>query len=243
MVPMHIFLLFCIFGANFPPIEENEAARLTFAVDGRDSLDDGFAVLVENAMGWAASSEEKAGSVNPAVFLDLVKDPATYRGNELAIAGVIEQQSAAPPPWEYVGEWFVRDTSGTPFVLYVVGESDISAKADIVARARFYKRVDLTGRDGQVRSFATFVTSSSAVESSGFGKSIPLQLLFVPVVVAGALVVFLLSRKKTNQRLQVRDVLLHMDEVIDAVDDASMDLPEDPADALALLHESAEELT
>jgi len=57
------------------------------------------------------------------------------------------------------------------------------------------------------------------------------------------MVVFLLSRKKAGRRLRVRNVSLHIDEVIDAVDDALMDLPDNPADALALLHESAEELT
>jgi len=36
---------------------------------------------------------------------------------------------------------------------------------------------------------------------------------------------------------------MHIDEMIDSADDTMMDLPDDPADALALLHESAEELT
>jgi hypothetical protein len=126
-------------------------------------------------------------------------------------------------------------------VLYVVGETDVPAKADIVARARFYKRVDLTGRDGQVRSFSTFVTSSKAIKSASLGNIIP--LLLVPVVVVGAMVVFLLSRKKPSRRLHVRDVSMHIDAMIDSAGDTLMDLPEDPADALALLHESAEELT
>jgi hypothetical protein len=240
---MHIFLLFCIFGVNFPPLEEGEASRLAFALDGRDSLDDGFAVLVENSKGWLPISGQSTDSVEPTVFLELVEDPAKYRGEELSISGVIEQQSAAPPPWEFVMEWFVRDESGVPFVLYVVGDTDISAKANIVANVRFYKTVDLTGRDGQVRSFATFVTSSKAIKSDALENIFPLPLLLVPVVVVGAMVVFLLSRKKAGRRLRVRNVSLHIDEVIDAVDDALMDLPDNPADALALLHESAEELT
>ena len=243
MVLMHIFLLFCILGANFPPIEESDASRLVFAVDGRDSLDDGFAVLVENSKGWVAGISGETRLVPTAVFLELAMEPAKYRGQEMAISGVIEQQMDSPPPWEFVGEWFVRDSSGTPFVLYVVGETELAAKANIVARARFYKRVDLTGRDGQVRSFATFVTSSKAVKSASLGTIIPHPLLLVPVVVVGAMVVFLLSRKKPSHRLHVRDVSMHIDEMIDSADDTMMHLPDDPADALALLHESAEELT
>ena len=241
MVLMHIFLLFCILGANFPPIEESEASRLVFAVDGRDSLDDGFAVLVENSKGWVAGISDETRLVPTAVFLELAMEPAKYRGQEMTISGVIEQQMDSPPPWEFVSEWFVRDSSGTPFVLYVVGETDVPAKANIVARARFYKRVDLTGRDGQVRSFSTFVTSSKAIKSASLGNIIP--LLLVPVVVVGAMVVFLLSRKKPSRRLHVRDVSMHIDAMIDSAGDTLMDLPEDPADALALLHESAEELT
>ncbi|MBT4584675.1 MAG: hypothetical protein HOC93_06295, partial [Phycisphaerae bacterium] len=126
---------------------------------------------------------------------------------------------------------------------YVVGETDIRAKADIVASTRFYKTVDLTGRDGNVRSFATFVTSSTCITVEELGSIVPLPLILVPIVVIGAMTVFLLSRNKPSRKLLPRHGSPHIDEVIDAVAAVSVDLPDDPADALALLHESAEELT
>ncbi len=243
MVPMHILLLLCIFGANFPPLEASEASRLAFTVDGRDSLDDGFAVLVENVQEWSAESEEKSSSAEPLILSKIVDDPSAYRGEVFTVSGVLEQRSASSPPWEFVEEWFVRDSSGVPFLLYIVGETSVATKMNISANARFYKTIKLTSRDGKARSFATFVTSNLSVSTKRSVGVIPTPLLLVPVVVVGAISVFLLSRKKASRRLRVRDVSLHIDEVIDAVHETSMDLPEDPADALALLHESAEELT
>ncbi len=243
MVPMHIFLLFCIFGANFPPLDESEASRLSFAVDGRDSLGDGFAVLVENVRGVGGDFSPNNEVDEYPIYVDLIENPVKYRGVEFVISGVVEQQSPAPPPWDSVGEWFVRDSDGVPFMLYVVGETDIRAKADIVASTRFYKTVDLTGRDGNVRSFATFVTSSTCITVEELGSIVPLPLILVPIVVIGAMTVFLLSRNKPSRKLLPRHGSPHIDEVIDAVAAVSVDLPDDPADALALLHESAEELT
>jgi len=65
----------------------------------------------------------------------------------------------------------------------------------------------------------------------------------VPVVVVGALSVFLLSRKKTKRSPRIRNLSVDVEDVILAADDLATDLPDDPAKALALLHESAEELT
>ena len=78
MVPMHIFLIFCLFGSNFPPLDESEASRLSYVVDGRDSLGDGFVVLVENARAWKQESTTQKGIAEPADLSEIVANPAAY---------------------------------------------------------------------------------------------------------------------------------------------------------------------
>ena len=243
MVPMHIFLLFCLFGATFPPIDESEASRLSYVVDGRDSLGDGFVVLVENARAWKQESTTQKGIAEPADLSEIVANPAAYRGVEMHVIGVVEQPSAVDPPWNDVQEWFVRDETGSPFVLYVVGPSKVQSMAKISAVARYYKTINLTGRDGKVRTYATFVTSSEAIERHQPLSEISELMLLIPLIAIGGLVVFLLSRKKKSRIPRLRERSLHVEDVICAAQAVATELPDDPAQALALLHESAEELT
>jgi hypothetical protein len=68
-------------------------------------------------------------------------------------------------------------------------------------------------------------------------------MLLIPLIAIGGLVVFLLSRKKKSRIPRLRERSLHVEDVICAVQAVATELPDDPAQALALLHESAEELT
>jgi len=243
MVPIHIFLLFCLFGANFPPLGVEEASRLSAVVDGRDSLDDGFSVLVKNVERWEQSNEGQVGPSETPALSDVMNDPTRYRGDAMQVSGELQQRSTLEPPLEFIEEWFVRGNDGVPFVIYVVGLSQNVSNGQIAVYARFYKTIKLTGRDGTTRLFATFVTSGEAIVQSRDDGIFPMSLLLVPIVVVGALSVFLLCRIKTKRSPRLRKLSVDVEDVILAADDLATDLPDDPAEALALLHESAEELT
>ena len=100
--------------------------------------------------------------------------------------------------------------------------------------------MELTGRDGNVRSYATFVTSTHLVTVRNGVGVFPTSFVLIPLVAFGAVFVFLLSRKRVTHRPHVRDLACHVEDVIDAAEDVATDLPDDPAEALASLHKSAE---
>jgi len=240
---MHIFLLFCLFGANSPPLDDAEATRLSFVIDGRDSLDEGFSVLVENARSWEKVGAGQQSILNTAALAEIVENPTAYRGVLMRISGVVELPTRVDPPWDDVQEWFVRDATGSLFVLYVVGSFDVTSSTKVSANARFYKTIDLRGRDGKVRSFATFVTSGEGIERPQFMSEIPGLLFFIPLFVIGGVLVFLLGRKKKSNSPRLQERACQVEDVMHAAQDVATELPDDPAQALALLHESAEELT
>ena len=240
---MHIFLLFCLFGANFPPLDASEASRLSYVVDGRDSLGDGFVVLVENARTWEQESASQMGMAEPVNLTELVANPTAFRGAQMQISGIVEQPSSVGPPWNDVQEWFVRDETGSPFVLYVVGSSNVPSRSKISAVARFYKTINLTSRDSEIRTYATFVTSNEAIERNQSLRELPELLLLIPLLALGGLTVFFLGRKKKSRTPRLRDRSSNIEDVLCAAQAVATELPDDPAQALALLHESAEELT
>ncbi|MDP7008378.1 MAG: hypothetical protein QGI78_02300 [Phycisphaerales bacterium] len=239
MAQIQFFLLFCLIGGHFPPLDGADQERLSCTVDGRDSLDEGFAALVENCRGWEQSNTNVFDDI---ALEKLIANPTLHRGVETSVSGIVEQRSTLPPPWDSVEEWFVRDFTGVPLVLFVVGETQFDSKIQMKARARFYKTMQLTGRDGKTRTFAAFVTSIEAVKSIAFERTFFTPLVFVPVVCVGGVVVFLLNRTKSKRPTRVRTIQLHANEVILAAEEAATDLPDDPAEALALMHESAEEV-
>ncbi|MDP6541545.1 MAG: hypothetical protein QGF07_02060, partial [Phycisphaerales bacterium] len=98
----------------------------------------------------------------------------------------------------------------------------------------------LKGRDDIVRSFVSFVTSSNGVTTKNNSFAIPIPLLLLPVVGIGAFFVFILSRRSPKRKLQVHNLSSFTDDVIDAASHVATDLPDDPAEALASLHKSAE---
>jgi hypothetical protein len=198
---------------------------------------------VKNVERWEQSNEGQVGPSETPALSDVMNDPTRYRGDAMQVSGELQQRSTLEPPLEFIEEWFVRGNDGVPFVVYVVGLSQNVSNGQIAVYARFYKTIKLKGRDGTIRLFATFVTSGEAIVQSRDDGIFPMSLLLVPVVVVGALSVFLLSRKKTKRSPRIRNLSVDVEDVILAADDLATDLPDDPAKALALLHESAEELT
>ena len=239
MIPLHIFLLFGMIEPNIPILAPVEVERLSYALDGRDSLDDGFAVLVEHVRQWDWQAPLEDGMELQVNLAEIVSDPVAFRGSAMFVSGEIEQQSTVPS-WNRVEEWFVRDATGTPFVLYVVGDTQLSNRSSIMAYARFYKTMALTGRDGRDRSFPAFVTSGQAVVARHESDAIPLPLILIPIITLGAMVVFLLGRNRAGTSLRIRELPIHPEDVLRAAEDAATDLPDDPAEALAVLHECAE---
>lgn len=239
MIPLQIFLLFGIIESNIPILSPGEVERLSYAMDGRDSLDDGFTVLVEHVRQWDWQVMVEDQLEQQLALTEIVSDPEAFRGSAMFVSGEIEQQSTVPS-WNRVEEWFVRDATGIPFVLYVVGDPQPSDRSSIMAYARFYKTMVLTGRDGRDRSFPTFVTSDQAVVIRQDSFVIPLPLVLIPIIALGAIVVFLLGRNRAGTSIRLRELPIHPEDVLHAAEDAATDLPDDPAEALAALHECAE---
>ncbi len=240
MVPLHFLLLFGLIESNIPPLSPQAIERLELTVDGRDAKGVGFRVLVDHAEQWRMHSSEGQISVDPWDLKSLLADPSHFRGDLLTVHGTIEQQSILPAPWNHVQECFLRDAKGIPFILYVVGDFQQSNRSNIMAQARFYKTIDLKGRDDIVRSFVSFVTSSKVVTTKNNSFAIPIPLLLLPVVGIGAFIVFILSRRSPKRKLLVHNLSSFTDDVIDAASHVATDLPDDPAEALASLHKSAE---
>ena len=86
------------------PLSTTQQSRLSTVVDGLDSRGDGFEVLIEDVSSWNEVSFE----VSKPPIKAMLNDPETYRGNTFVLEGVVEQAAPLGPPWDYIGEWFVR---------------------------------------------------------------------------------------------------------------------------------------
>ena len=219
-----------------PALSEVDQIRLEATADGRDSLGEGFATLVENSHLWQVQND---GAEAPDLRV-LRESPAMFRGGVFVVNGVLQQQAQLDSPWEEVSEWFVRDVDGIPFTLYVVGEIDMAIGSTIVSTARFYKTMSFEGRDKQLRLYPAFVTPAvaiSPVSSSSASYSI---LLIIPFLGIASIVVFVLARSSVRKSHRSRIAQVQTDDVLDAISESSSMLSDDPAKALELMYDRTE---
>lgn len=231
-------LILGILLAAVPPLTDAELARLRTADDGTDRRGAAFAALVEHVARWTPAAA--GGDDLPAPDLDaLLADPDAHRGRPFRAAGVIQQQVPLAYPYEHVGEWFVRDAAGRPFVVYVCGLDAAGAFRDgraVAVTARFYKRVEATARDGRPRRYAAFVGAFPRPDPARRAGRARLWLVTAPVAVM--LVVFLLLL--LYARRGGKPVRARRAAAAPWVDPGDEPLPDDPAEALAELRRRAE---
>lgn len=225
--------------AAIEPLTNDQRVRLATAFDGRDHQEAAFVALVENVRLWTPGVGDAPIRLQPDLTA-MLADPEAYRGSLCQIAGRVQQQTPLSALYEGVTEWFIRDESGRPILVYVVdheGDPTISDGQAVVLHARFYKRVDAIARDGVARSYPAFV---GALPSRPVAADAALSgVLVVVIPVAVLLVIFLLlmmyvRRNRAERRLR-RPVIGERPEV-----DESPALPDDPADALNEMRRRAE---
>ncbi len=219
------------------PIDENTRNRLQTVVDGPDTRGEGFAALVGHVQTW----EGTATSAVPPEMQSIIERPAKYRGGLFHISGKIELIEQLQSPWQGVCELFVRDQSGTVFGVYVVGGSHFSLKQTIQAPALFYKNISIEGRDQQLRSYPTFITEHGVLLTANDGGLPEGALLALPLLGVIAFLAYLFFRMTKSKKNIRHRVTIKTQEVLDAAQEVSGDLPEDSSEALAVMYEQSKE--
>ncbi len=210
--------------------------RLSTVVDGPGTLCEGFAALVEDVGTW----DSDIIAHNEADFEGILGDPTNARGIVFALEGTAAQGTTLAPPWSGIEEWFIRDKAGSLFCLYVVGESQLAVGTKLRLPARFYKTIEMEGRDKRFRMYPTFVTSSIVIPALAVSSESPFLLLLLPMILIGGFVVFLLSRIGGKNTYPSSRTSIETEEVLDAVNEHIGELPEDSSQALAVMYEQSE---
>lgn len=222
-----------------PPLTEDQRVRLATAFDGRDHQEAAFVALVENARIWTTGIGDAPVRLHPNLET-MLNNPDPYRGTLCRITGRIQQQTPLSAPYEGVTEWFVRDDSGRPILVYVVDHESNPAFTDgqaVIVHGRFYKRVDEISRDGVSRRYPAFVGALPSRPGSADAALGGMVVVIIPVAVL--LVVFLVLmlyvRRNRAERPRRRPVFDERYEV-----DGSLGLPDDPVEALSEMRRRGE---
>lgn len=223
-----------LLAALIPPLDAGERGRIETAVDGRDHREEAFVAMVEHVRRWAPGPHDAAIRIEPDPAA-LVADPDASRGDLCRLRGRIAQRTALARPVGGVEEWFVRDASDRPMVVYVVDlDPQFAAREGdaIEIDARFLKRMDFTARDGDPRSYAAFV-GRFPVRRAAPGTwvlAVPVAIMLITFV--GLLVYARAGRRPSRSHRGAGASPVEVD------DDGR--LPDDPVDALAELRRRAD---
>ncbi|MEM7228310.1 MAG: hypothetical protein AAF432_05765 [Planctomycetota bacterium] len=236
-----MFALMTAILAAITPLTDDQRTAIDTAVDDRDHRDSAFVSLLETAHTWTP------GPGSAAVRLDvdvtaLLADPDAHRGVVHRIEGVLQDSELLPEPYANVAVWYLRLDSGEPVAVYVtdrVALPDDGERVEVFAR--FYKRLGGTDRRGQSSSWAAFIGNHPVMLPGPTGTTIR-----TPVIVTGAVAVMfvvfgallVLARRSHAAQAGSRPGGGTTDRDWDG-DDPS--LPDDPAEALAVLRARAKE--
>ncbi len=231
-------LIMCLiwFPVGNSQLDQSIEERLKTVVDGPDTLGEGFAALIEDVRGW----KEDFIPANRAQTRRIMEDPARARGLLFSLQGTAEQGTPLAPPWGGVEEWFVRDANGDLFCIYIVGESQPSQGMQLSIPARFYKTIEMEGRDKRLRMYPTFVTSSIVIPALAVSSEVHLLFPLLAMVLLGGFIVFLLSRSGGKNKYRSRRLSIETEEVLDAANEHVGELPEDSSKALGVMYEQSE---
>ncbi len=217
--------------AAIEPLTDDQRVRLATAFDGRDHQEAAFVALVENTRLWTPGVGDSPIRLQPDLTA-MLGDPESYRGSLCQIAGRVQQQTPLSALYEGVTEWFVRDESGRPILVYVVGHEGDPTIGDgqaVVLHARFYKRVDDIARDGVSRSYPAFVGAwpSRPVAADAALSGVLVVVIPVSVLLVIFLLLMLYVRRNRAERRLGRPGIGERPDM-----DESPALPDDPVDAL-----------
>lgn len=227
------------FGEGILPLDEIGKTRLSSVVDGLDSRGEGFAAIIEHVQDWdwvpqAFTEPDRTKVLN---------QPDIFRGELFEVSGIVESITPLPAPWKGISELFVRDTAGDVFGLYVAGSFDGKTKQQVQTPAIFYKTISIEGRDNQNRLYPMFVTSKLVLQTTMTNAEIPTSLLALPLICFVAFIYYYFFKMSKNKKRQQRSQHIHIQtqEVLNAVQETSGELPEDSSSALAMMYEQTEE--
>lgn len=226
--------------ASISPLTEDQRTALDTAFDGRDHQEAAFTALVENVRSWTEGIGDAAIRLEPD-YQAMLENPEQYRGELCKITGKLQQHNPLPGLNKGIGEWFVRDSSSRPILVYIVKNIDDQTFRDgqsVEIIARFYKRVDAIAKDGEEYSYPAFVGAFPESPSAAIGSANnPMLVLAIPVAVG--LLVFLILlvytrriRRNSGKPCRRSTESLMMDE--------DVSLPKDPAEALTKLKRQGE---
>lgn len=238
-------LFFCAFACSVmlgaDGLTDDRRERLATAHDGGDFREEAFFALVEHFREWdgALPTEPMRLYFQPDA---MTADPDSLRGELCLVLGRLEQRTPLPTPYDVGEEWFIRDRSGQPVIVYVVGVDGArfteGQKLRVVSR--FYKRVDAQARDGVVRQYAAFVGARPQRIHYEDPRA-PVELIVVPVgVLFGGFVLLWLYVRRQRRGVPVRGRLTGIDNDGSSMADSGGSLPENPVEALAELKRRAD---
>lgn len=235
-----------LFIAAIPPLTNEQVARVSGAADGADYHDEAFLALVENARQWTEGLGDAPIRLNPNLQA-MTQDPAAFRGELCRASGTLQQMTRLAPPYQDVNEWFVQTSDGQAVIAYVVGMDQSSRFIELQVvelDARFYKRMELTSRDGVKRNYPALVGAfprSSTPPLQGVSRSSVIAGLVVlmAVIFVGVLLWARKSGGGRRGRLGVQNSGSSFAPGVWSVDDDAP-LPDDPGQALAELKRRAE---
>ena len=221
-----------------PPLTDDQRVRLETAYDGRDHQEAAFVALLENARRWTGGLGEAPVRLHPDLEA-MLGEPQAYRGELCRIAGRLEQQARLPIPYQGVTEWFVRDEAGRPILVYVDGlalDHPVREGRQVTIIARFYKRIDGVGRDGEPHRYPAFVGALPSFVAAGEGSWLVLWAVAVPVGIMFLIFLILVVLARSRDRRRPHPVRSGSAATVEAWEP----LPDDPAEALAELRRRAE---
>ena len=246
---MAIFFLPLQVTSQFPGLfSAEQVEQLQAARDDQEIGESAFAVLVEVANHQDQSVNHSESTLVASDHSMILKDPARFRGQQFQLNGTLVMNTdvtrplGLKPGTRAIEEWVIRSDQGIPFIVYVLhdGNRSSSVGQSVRLNGRFYKRLLIQARSGEMKNYLAFVSPGPTRISRPPGLTAEHAWgIVVLVVFLGAifLFVFVVTRRARRAREPINARVGH--DLADEVDDMRP-LPQDPAIALGELKRRAE---
>lgn len=218
------------------------------AVDQAAFEEPAFDALLEHVATWTPGT----GDAPIRLHFDraaLLAQPDIFRGELFQLRGTIGDVELFRRPYAGVIGWSARDENDQPMIVFIDARSgepvDFMIEDGFTVVARFYKVMEFRARDGKISEYPAFVGRFPERIATTAGPP-PMDAGLIAGLIAflgGAfLIVWLLARRQRNARTgrwRARDTRPYPGAHGDDLLDREGDLPDDPADALAVLRTRA----
>jgi hypothetical protein len=255
--------------AAVPELTVQQLAALEAISDDWPSFDTApLYVLLANVSIWPDSQAALAAGAMIPDYAAIRANPGDYRGKRFAIEGTLESIikydqppfSLAREGWEHVQQWHVRTEGGGVVVVFLTHAPDLRIErqegghlvpfargAEVKAVGRFFKLWRKSSEGGSPAMYQIYVGKTAVVGDppGGLAPSVmmrTLPVLLLVILVAGGFAVIRLAIRRPQRSIgYARGQRQDFDQEEDAPIEYRQDLPEDPADALDVLHSEKEE--